>query len=90
MCVCVCVCVSVCLCVCVSVCLCVCVSVLLSSYCGLSAELNDTGDIRWIRPHSNMKKIYSYTVAWRNTHMNAEWGGKSERDCPGVQVDMLL
>ena len=62
------VCVHVCVCVhvyvhvrvCVRVCACAqvwCVCVLLSSCCGLGTELNDTGDIRWIRPHSHLKRI---------------------------------
>ena len=40
-------------------------------------------------PFPSEKNVQLYN-AMENTHMNAKEGGKSERDCPGVQVDVLL
>ena len=40
-------------------------------------------------PFPSEKNIMLYS-AMENTHTNAEWGGKLERDWPGVQVDVLL
>ena len=45
--------------VCLSVYVCVRVCLLSSSYCDLSPEPNDTGDIRWIRPRPHPERTYS-------------------------------
>lgn len=87
----------VCMCVCACVCVhdprvgCVCVCLLLSSCCGLSTEPNDTGDFKMVRrPFPSEKNILLYSAMEKRTYNVMQNGEeKSERDWPGVQVDVL-